>query len=178
MKPTPSGSPSTPTPGLRPNPEGLLVFYPVQTILPHRPATVMPSKDDPSSRDFSLLIELVMSDNDAFVDVDDGDVDDDDDDDDGLADNNDDMDAADTPAQSSSSPRFYSIALKESIPLTAAVRRAPAHRKTIGCQNPGKLSSLSAPSRKPITPNPVASRKKLSANSSASSSKSSENAPA
>ena len=116
-------------------------------------------------------------DDDAFIDVEDDGVNDGDDRD-GLADNTDDMDTADPSAQSSSSAGFDSIALQESIPLAAAVRRAPAYRKTIGCWNPGKLSSsLSALSRKPTTPNPAASWKKLSANSLASSSNSSENAP-
>ena len=186
----PSGSPSTPSPGFHLNPDGFLLFQPAKTTLPRRPATVMPSTDRSSSRDFSLLTEFVVTDeddddeddDDDFVDVEenrdaDDDADDGDDDDDGLADNNEDMDTADPPAQSSSSPGLDSIAFQESIPLAAAVKKAPTHRKTIGRRNPGKLSSsLSAPSRRPTTPNPIASRKKPSANSSASS-KGSENAP-
>ena len=73
VRPTPSGSPSTPAPGFHLNPDGLLTFQPLQTVLPRRPATVMPSSDsDP--RDFSLLTELVMS---AEDDDDDDDEDDD-----------------------------------------------------------------------------------------------------
>ena len=88
------------------------------------------------------------------------------------------MDTTDPPAWSSSSPRIDSIVFQESMPLAAAGRRAPVHRKTIGRQNPGKLSSsLSAPNRKPTVPIPVASRRKTSPNPSVAASKSSDNAP-
>ena len=101
----------------------------------------------------------------------DGDADDDDDD-------NVEMDTADPPARSPSSPRIDSIVFQESLPLAAAMRRAPVHRKSIGCRNPTKLSSsLSAPNRKPTVPIPVASRRKTSANPSVAARKSSDNAP-
>ena len=58
-------------PGLYIHAQGLLKFNPTPAVLPERPATVMQSSQASSSRDFSLLTELALSEH-ASDDGDDG----------------------------------------------------------------------------------------------------------
>ena len=148
------------------NSQGLLISQPPPADLPERPATVMPF-----TQELSLAEDLSMSDSDSLGDEEDLNISDDDVDDGDV----------DTPADHST-PRSNAdgIPFQESIPLAAAVKRLPIHKKSIGRRNPGKLSSsLSVPTRKPTTPLPVPSWKRNTAKSSAASSKSvdSANAP-